>query len=34
VDFVARKIAELRKAEYDDICRIATENALKFFNLR
>jgi TatD DNase family protein len=33
VDFVARKIAELRKMEYEEVCRMTTENALEFFNL-
>lgn len=33
VEFVARKIAELRKMDFEDICRITTENAEKFFGL-
>ena len=33
VEFVARKIAELRKMEYEEIAKITTENALRFFGL-
>jgi len=33
VDFVARKIAELRKMEYEEVCRMTTENAVRFFGL-
>jgi TatD DNase family protein len=33
VDFVARKIAELRKMEYEEVCSSTTENAIKFFGL-
>lgn len=33
VDFVARKIAELRKMEYSEVCRLTTENAIRFFDL-
>jgi len=33
VEFVARKIAELRKMDYEEVARITTENAVRFFNL-
>ncbi len=33
VEFIARKVAELRKMEFEEVVRITTENAIKFFNL-
>ncbi|MBO1004467.1 TatD family hydrolase [Pseudogracilibacillus auburnensis] len=34
VTFVAKQIAELKNMEYEEICQITTNNALKFFGIK